>query len=63
MGFLYFCAMQEIKNESDYEKASDRADEIFSAKTGTPEYTELQELLKALKKYDDDFTKMLKNSY
>ena len=55
--------MKEIKNESDYEKASDRADEIFSAKVGTPEYTELQELLKALKKYDDDFTKMLKNSY
>ena len=55
--------MQEIKNESDYEKASDRADEIFSAKVGTPEHTELQELLKALKKYDDDFTKMLKNSY
>ena len=55
--------MQEIQNETDYEKASDRADEIFSAKAGTPEYAELQELLKALKKYDDDFTKMLKNSY
>ena len=54
--------MQEIKNESEYEKASDRADEIFSAKEGTPEYTELQELLKALKKYDDDFVKMLKEN-
>ena len=54
--------MQEIKNESEYEKASDRADEIFSAKAGTPEYTELQELLKALKKYDDDFVKMLKEN-
>jgi len=50
----------EIKNESDYEKASDIADEIFDAKKGTPEFDELQELLKALKKYDDDFVKMLK---
>jgi len=50
----------EIKNESDYEKALDRADEIFDAKKGTPEFDELQELLKALKKYDDDFVKMLK---
>ncbi len=50
----------EIKNESQYEKASDRADTIFSAKKGTKEFDELQELLKALKKYDDDFVKMLK---
>ena len=49
----------EIKNESDYEKASDRADEIFNAKKGTLEFDELQELLKALKKYDDDFVRML----
>jgi len=51
----------EIKNESDYEKASDRADEIFSARKGTPEFDELQELLKVLKKYDDDFVRMLKD--
>ena len=51
----------EIKNESDYEKASDRADEIFNAKKGTPEFDELQELLKVLKKYDDDFVRMLKD--
>ena len=51
----------EIKNESDYEKASDRADEIFSARKGTPEFDELQGLLKALKKYDDDFVRMLKD--
>ena len=50
----------EINNESEYEKALDRADTIFSAKKGTPEYNELQELLKALKKYDDDFVRMLK---
>ncbi len=55
-----FIAMKEIKNESDYEKASARADEIFNAKPGTPEHKELQELLKALKKYEDDFVKMLK---
>jgi hypothetical protein len=52
--------MKEIKTESDYEKASDRADEIFNAQKSTPEHAELQELLKALKKYEDDFVKMLK---
>jgi hypothetical protein len=57
---LYFCDMKEIKNESEYEKVSDRADEIFNAQKGTPEFDELQELLKALKKYDDDFVRMLK---
>ena len=51
----------EIKNESDYEKASDRADEIFDAKKGTIEFDELRELLKVLKKYDDDFVRMLKD--
>ena len=54
--------MKEITNESEYEKTSDRADEIFNAKKGTHEHDELQELLKALKKYDDDFVKMLKDS-
>lgn len=52
--------MITIKTEGEYEKASDRADEIFGAKKGTPEYTELQELLGALKAYEDDFVKMLK---
>ncbi|MCU0471286.1 MAG: hypothetical protein MUF58_22140 [Arcicella sp.] len=51
----------EIKNETEYEKASARADEIFNAKKGTPEHDELQSLLKALKKYEDDFVKMLKD--
>lgn len=54
--------MQELKNESEYEKASDRADEIFNVKEGTLEYVELQDLLKALKKYEDDFVKMLKGN-
>jgi SpoVK/Ycf46/Vps4 family AAA+-type ATPase len=51
-----------IKNETDYEKASERADEIFGAKKGTPEYNELQELLKAIKVYEDDFIRMLKEN-
>lgn len=50
----------KITNESEYEKASDRADEIFGAKKGTKEHQELQELLKSLKEYEDDFVKMLK---
>ena len=51
-----------IKNESDYEKAQERADEIFGAKKGSPEYRELQELLKAIKEYEDDFIRMLKEN-
>ncbi|CAG5073319.1 hypothetical protein DYBT9623_04779 [Dyadobacter sp. CECT 9623] len=51
-----------IKNETEYERASERADEIFGAKKGTPEEKELQELLKALKAYEDDFVKMLKDN-
>jgi len=49
-----------IKNESEYEKASERADEIFGAKKGSAEDKELQELLKAIKDYEDDFVRMLK---
>jgi len=51
-----------IKNETEYEKAQERADEIFGAKKGSPEEKELQELLKAIKDYDDDFIKMLKDN-
>ena len=51
-----------IKNESDYEKASERADEIFGAKKGSPEEKELQEILKAIKAYEDDFIRMLKDN-
>ncbi len=52
-----------LKNESDYEKAVERADELYDQKPaqGTPEKRELDELLKALKAYEDDFVKMLKN--
>jgi hypothetical protein len=52
----------KINNESEYETASERADELFGAKKGTPEDTELQEILKALKDYDDDFIRMLKDN-
>ncbi|WP_199539361.1 hypothetical protein [Dyadobacter luteus] len=51
-----------IKNETDYEKASERADEIYGAKKGTAEHAELQQLLKALKDYEDDFIRMLKDN-
>lgn len=56
--------MIEIKNEGDYEKASERADELYDKKpaAGTPEKKELDELLKALKAYEDDFVKMLKDN-
>ena len=52
----------KITNESEYEKASERADEIFDAKKGTPEEKELQELLKAIKEYEDDFVRMLREN-
>ena len=51
-----------IKNETDYEKAQERADAIFGAKKGSPEDKELQELLKAIKEYDDDFIRMLRDN-
>ncbi|MEO6686167.1 MAG: hypothetical protein ABIN24_09385 [Dyadobacter sp.] len=51
-----------LTNESDYEKASERIDEIFGAKPGTPEKNELEELLKAVKAYEDDFIRMLKEN-
>ncbi|MCF2446357.1 hypothetical protein L0657_20530 [Dyadobacter sp. CY345] len=51
-----------LKNESDYEKASERIEEIYGAKPGTPEKKELEELLKAVKAYEDDFVKMLREN-
>lgn len=52
----------KIENETQYEKASERADELFGAKKGSPQDKELQEILLALKEYDDDFIKMLKDN-
>jgi len=51
-----------LKNESDYEKASERIEEIYGAKAGTPEKKELDELLKAVKAYEDDFVKFLRDN-
>ena len=51
-----------LKNESDYEKASERIEEIYGAKPGTPEKKELEELLKAVKAYEDDFVKFLRDN-
>jgi hypothetical protein len=53
--------MVQINNESDYAKASARADELFAAKEGSKEFVELQALLKALKEYENDFVNFLKN--
>jgi hypothetical protein len=54
--------MIEIKNESDYEKAAQRAESLEGAKAGTPEKKELDELTKAMKEYEDDFVRMLKDN-
>ena len=51
-----------LRNESDYEKASERIDQIYGAKPGTPEKKELDELLKAVKDYEEDFIRMLKDN-
>ncbi len=55
--------MIKIKNEAEYEKASERADKLYNAKKGSSDHKELQALLKALKAYEDDFVKMLKDEY
>lgn len=55
-------ATMKITNESEYEKASERAEELFDAKKGTPEEKELHELLKAIKDYEDDFVRMLREN-
>lgn len=52
----------KINNEGEYEKASERIDEIYAAKPGTPEKKELDELLKAVKEYEDDFVKFLRDN-
>jgi len=54
--------MIEIKNESDYAHASERADALYGALAGTPEKKELDELLLALKAYEEAFVRMLKEN-
>lgn len=53
-----------IKNESDYEKAAEQAEQLYEKKpaVGTPEKSQLDELTKALKEYENDFIRMLKEN-
>ncbi|WP_353717364.1 hypothetical protein [Dyadobacter sp. 676] len=52
----------KITNETEYEKAAERADALEGAKKGSPEEKELKELLKAMKEYEDDFVRMLRDN-
>lgn len=52
--------MQEISNETEYAIASERADALYGAKPDTPEKKELDELLAALKAYEYEFVRMLR---
>ena len=54
--------MTKIKNEDDYAQASDRADALYGAAEGTPQKQELDELLAALRAYEADFVRMLKEN-
>jgi len=54
--------MIEIRNESEYAQASERADALYGAAAGTPQKKELDELLVALKAYEEDFIRMLKEN-
>ncbi len=42
-----------IKTEADYKAALARADEIFDAKSGTPEGEELESLVTLIEHYED----------
>ena len=44
-----------LKNNADYQKASERLIEIFHAESHSPEYDELELLLVLIKDYDDKF--------
>ena len=54
--------MTKITNESEYAQASDRADTLYGAAEGTPQKQELDELLAALRAYEADFVRMLKEN-
>lgn len=54
--------MTKITNESEYAQASDRADALYGAAEGTPQKQELDELLAALRAYEADFVRMLKEN-
>ncbi len=50
----------EIKNEDEYARASERADQLHDSKIEA-ERQELAELLQAMKVYEYDFVKMLRD--
>ena len=52
----------EIKNEDEYARASQRADELYGAKKNAPQRQELEELLAALKAYEYEFVRMLREN-
>ncbi len=52
----------EIKNEDDYAQASQRADELYGAKENSPQKKELDELLVAIKEYEYEFVRMLREN-
>jgi hypothetical protein len=52
----------KISNETEYEKASERVEELENAKKGTPEEQERKALEKAIKEYDDEFVRMLREN-
>jgi hypothetical protein len=54
--------MIEIKTESDYARVSERADALYGAPAGTPQKKELDELLLALRAYEEAFVRMLKEN-
>ena len=52
----------KLQNETEYENALERAEELENAKKGSPEEKELKELTKAIKDYEDDFVRMLRDN-
>jgi HTH-type transcriptional regulator/antitoxin HigA len=54
--------MKKIENEDDYARASQRADELCGAGENSPQKQELDELLAAIKEYEYEFVRMLREN-
>ncbi len=52
----------EIENEDDYARASQRADELYGADKNHSQKKELDELLAAIKTYEYEFVRMLREN-
>lgn len=52
----------EIKNEDEYARASQRADDLYGVGDDSPQKKELDELLAALKAYEYEFVRMLREN-